>query len=185
MMPDYQQQLTQMILSDPIRCRALECVRELNLPDCWVGAGFVRNMVWDNLHGFKTPTPLNDVDVVYFDPDGIRGERDYESLLHTMMPELNWQVKNQAFMHTRNNDRPYSDTLDAISFWVEKETCVAVRLLDTGQYAFNASYGFSSLFALMLSWNPKRPYSLFEHRVKTKGWLMKWPLLQKEKRKNN
>ncbi len=178
MMPDYQQQLTQMIRKDSLRCRALACVRELNLPDCWVGAGFVRNMVWDNLHGFKTPTPLNDVDVVYFDPDSICGEKDYESLLHTMMPELNWQVKNQAFMHTRNNDRPYTDTLDAISFWVEKETCVAVRLTDSGCYEFAACYGFDSLFNGLLTPNSRRPLDLFNQRVASKGWLAVWPELR-------
>ncbi|WP_404943225.1 nucleotidyltransferase family protein, partial [Pseudomonas sp. DP16D-T1] len=40
-----------IISDDPIRRRMLEIVRSLNLPDCWIGAGFVRNAVWDHLHG--------------------------------------------------------------------------------------------------------------------------------------
>ncbi|WRQ77412.1 nucleotidyltransferase family protein [Pseudomonas saxonica] len=31
-------------------------VRSLNLPDCWIGAGFLRNAVWDYLHG-RSPSP--------------------------------------------------------------------------------------------------------------------------------
>ena len=48
----------------------LAAVRSLALPDCWIGAGFVRNAVWNALHagvkGFHPP-PESDVDVVYFD----------------------------------------------------------------------------------------------------------------------
>ena len=48
--------------------RLLRAVEELRLPDCWIGAGFVRNAVWDALHG-RTPDCglLNDVDVVFLD----------------------------------------------------------------------------------------------------------------------
>jgi len=52
---------------DELRLNALECVRLLNLPDCYLAAGFVRNLVWDFLHQMPSPTPLNDVDVIYFD----------------------------------------------------------------------------------------------------------------------
>ena len=30
----------------------LLAVRDLGLKDCWVAAGFVRNAVWDLLHGY-------------------------------------------------------------------------------------------------------------------------------------
>ncbi|WP_248696670.1 nucleotidyltransferase family protein [Pseudomonas parafulva] len=40
-----------IISDDPIRRRVLEIVRSLNLPDCWIGAGFVRNAILDHLHG--------------------------------------------------------------------------------------------------------------------------------------
>ena len=53
----------------------LRAVRQLQLPDGWVGAGFVRRKVWDTLHGFKEPTLLNDIDVLFFDPNDLREER--------------------------------------------------------------------------------------------------------------
>ncbi|MBL0408362.1 nucleotidyltransferase family protein [Microvirga aerilata] len=44
-------------------------VESLGLPDCWIGAGFIRNTVWDVLHGHEIDiTRLNDVDVVFLDP---------------------------------------------------------------------------------------------------------------------
>ena len=43
---------------------ALRAVHHLGLPDCWVGAGFVRALVWDHLHGYNEATPLDDVDLI-------------------------------------------------------------------------------------------------------------------------
>ncbi|MDV5169660.1 nucleotidyltransferase family protein [Photobacterium rosenbergii] len=165
---------------DEGRFRALQCARQLNLPQCYLAAGFVRNLVWDHLHGYSEPTPLNDVDVVYFDPD----EDDpnqyllYERQLMQMLPLFNWQVRNQALMHLRNGDTPYFGTLDAMSYWPEKETAVGVRLNSQGEYECIAAFGFESLFGLQLTPNPKRPLSLFTERVNGKNWLSHWPKLQ-------
>ena len=33
-----------------------------------IGAGFVRNPVWDHLHNYENETPSTDIDIAYFDP---------------------------------------------------------------------------------------------------------------------
>jgi hypothetical protein len=48
----------------------------LKLPDGYIAAGYIRNRVWDHLHGFTERTPLNDVDVVYFNPHDLSEETD-------------------------------------------------------------------------------------------------------------
>jgi len=40
-----------LIRDDPWMMAVLQAVRQQQLPDCWVGAGFVRRKVWDTLHG--------------------------------------------------------------------------------------------------------------------------------------
>ncbi|ELJ8579493.1 nucleotidyltransferase family protein, partial [Vibrio cholerae] len=40
--------IVDLIRKDPIRLEALECVYQLELPQCYIGAGFVRNLVWDS-----------------------------------------------------------------------------------------------------------------------------------------
>ena len=91
----------------------LRAVNRLGLPDCWTGAGFVRNLVWDRLHGYAEATPLNDIDVLYFDPsDRSRAtERALEARLRRALPGQPWSVRNQARMHRRNADAPYRSTL--------------------------------------------------------------------------
>lgn len=49
----------------------LKTVSQLDLPDWWVCAGFVRSKIWDTVHGFNTRTPLSEVDVIYYDDTNI------------------------------------------------------------------------------------------------------------------
>jgi len=58
--------LGDIIKRDPFRMRCLRALRTLDLPQGYIGAGFVRNAIWDELHARATPTPLNDIDVIYF-----------------------------------------------------------------------------------------------------------------------
>ncbi|MFW7524331.1 nucleotidyltransferase family protein [Vibrio ostreicida] len=171
--------IIELIRRDPIRGKALNHVYQLGLPQCYIAAGFVRNLVWDSLHNLVTPTPLNDVDVVYFDLNEAdpRSYLAYEARLYQCMPELNWQVRNQAIMHERNGDRPYLSTLDAMSYWPEKETAVGIRQIALNQYQCIAAFGFESLFRYCITPNPKRSRELFLQRIDSKGWLSQWPCL--------
>jgi hypothetical protein len=110
-----------LIKKDPIRLEALECVYQLELPQGYIAAGFVRNLVWDSLHYNVKLTPLNDIDVIFFDANCLDSgyEKSLELKLSEQMPQLNWQVKNQAKMYLKNGDNPYQSTLDAMSYWPE------------------------------------------------------------------
>ena len=168
--------IVELIESDELRLNALECVRLLDLPECYIAAGFIRNLVWDDLHCQSEPTPLNDVDVIYFDLNESNPNKfiEYESRLIELLPQLNWQVRNQALMHVRNNDEPYTSSLDAMSYWPEKETAIGIRKLPNGNFDCISAFGFESLFKLQVTYNPKRFKSVFDHRIKSKGWLTKW-----------
>ncbi|MDW6004211.1 nucleotidyltransferase family protein [Vibrio mangrovi] len=174
--------IIELMKQDPLRREALEYVSQLGLPQCYIAAGFVRNLVWDHLHHFETSTPLNDVDVIYFDPseNGVDTYQIYESKLSQQIHTLNWQVRNQALMHLRNGDEPYLSSVDAMSYWPEKETAVGIRQIGTNEYECISAFGFDSLFALKLTPNPKRSYSVFESRMKAKNWLEHWPVLKVE-----
>src|SRR3712207_2539747 len=105
-------------------------VESLGLPDAWIGAGFIRNSIWDVLHGREIDVMrLADVDVLFFDPDDTSKERDaeIERRLRILAPSIPWSVKNQARMHLRNGDAPYCNTLDAVAHWAETATAIAAR----------------------------------------------------------
>jgi len=86
------------------------------------------------LHGYPDPTPLADVDVLFFDANEVAREREaaIEAALGEALPHIRASVKNQARMHRRNGDAPYADTTDALRFWLETPTAVAIRIGDDG-----------------------------------------------------
>jgi len=173
-----EQRVLDMIASDPWRMDALYAAAALRLPDCWIGGGFVRNRVWDCLHHFEN-SPLNDIDVVYFDRSDLREatERAHQQTLQLAM-NAPWSVKNQARMHTYNKTAPFTDTADAISHWVETPTCIAVRITgDTLELC--APHGVTDLLSLTVRPSPKcSSIAAYQNRTQNKGWIERWPQLR-------
>jgi hypothetical protein len=173
-----------LFLRDPQRRAVLDAVAALALPDWAIGAGFVRNAVWDRLHGNAASTPLNDVDVLYFDPGDVAPARDeaLERRLVAALPGVPWSVRNQARMHRRNGDAPYKDTEDAMRHWLESATCVAVRLETDGRLGILAPFGLDDLLALR-----SRPTAQgrarsadYLARMRRKDWPARWPRVSVE-----
>ncbi|MDH3913632.1 MAG: nucleotidyltransferase family protein [Rhodospirillales bacterium] len=169
-----------LVAGEPWRRQALEAVAALGLPDCWIGAGFVRAPVWDALHGYKNPTPLDDIDVVYHDParPDPAAEAAAEARLRALAPGLPWSVRNQARMHLKNGDAPYQSTADALRHWLETPTAVAVRLGHDRAPELLAPLGLDDLLGLVLRPTPyarAHRMAAFRERVERKGWLKTWP----------
>jgi len=169
-----------LIKADTRRWAALAFVEALGLPEGSIGAGFVRNLVWDHLHGRVSDCRDEDIDVLFYDP--MRRERAYETelegRLRTAAPDLSWSVRNQARMHERNKDRPYRSVEDAMRFWTETATAVAVSR-EGATCTLSAPFGLDDLTGLIL-----RPTSLredklvaFHDRIASKNWLKRWPRL--------
>lgn len=177
----------EVIRRDALRMAGLQAVRELGLPDAWIGAGFVRNAVWDAMTSRPSDPAKHDVDVLFFDPswttlpsdEAQRRERALEARLAEMRPELarQWSVTNQARMAAYNGDAPYRNTEHAISHWPETATAIAVRLNEGGELELIAPHGLDDLFAMVVRRSPAfaRKDALWKARVAAKAWRQRWP----------
>lgn len=166
-----------LVMADPWRVRCLEVLRDM-FPDGWVGAGFVRNLVWDWL-GELCPRDLDDVDVVYFN-SGDRSEateKEIEERLSSAAPDIPWSVKNQARMHLKHGEEPYRDLVEGLGHWLETATTVSLKLDIDGAFHILAPYGLSDLMLGIL--RPTRSgFERLDHlrqRSEEKGWLRRWP----------
>jgi uncharacterized protein len=159
---------------------ALRAVAALDLPDCWIAAGAVRNAVWDLRSGFITPTPLNDVDVIWFGQnlDTASADRCIERMLSRRLREIGWSVKNQARMHLRHGHRRYAGCLDAMNYWPETATAVAVRLLPDESIEVLAPFGLGDLLGMIVRPAPAAGFRIVLKRMQSKGWLRRWPALR-------
>ena len=163
----------------------LELVRDLALPDCWVAAGFVRNCVWDHLHGYPASPLPQDIDVIWYDRGQALAQQDaaLEHALRAQDATLNWSVKNQARMHHRNDDAPYASASDAMRYWPEAATAVGVRLSSQDLLEVAAPFGLDALFELIVA--PAGQFrtdkhALYLQRVRDKKWQIVWPRLKIE-----
>lgn len=159
----------------------LAALRSLELPDAWIGAGFVRNRVWDTIIGRATRRSEDDVDVVYYDaadPDGAR-ENEIEARLAALVPGVIWQARNQRRMHLyrAKGDLPYRDTEDSLRYWLETPTAVAVRLTGDDRLEVLAPYGLDDLLNLTCRPTPAglRRADDYRDRLTSKGWRQRWP----------
>ena len=173
-------EIARWISGDSRRLAMLRAVARLHLTDCWIGAGFVRNLVWDRLHGFADATPLNDIDVLYFDRSDLSRatERALEARLRRALPGEPWSVRNQARMHRRNNDAPYRSTCHALTFWAETPTAVAVALRGARMEVI-APFGTADLLGMTVRPTPRfrHKMAIYRARLAGKRWRDRWPRL--------
>lgn len=173
--------LAALILGQQDMVADLQAVASLQLPQGWIAAGYIRNFVWDILHGYSERTPLLDVDVIYYDPHCLdeEAEKEIDARLGELVPQRNWSAKNQARMHLRNGDPPYASAEDAMRYWPETATAVAACWTQDGTVQISTPLGLEDLLRLRLRENPNCPSTgTFAKRVQSKRWLELWPKLQ-------
>ena len=171
--------IADIIAQDPVGMEQLRAARTLALPDWCIAAGFVRNRVWDYLHGIVPPRPPADIDVLYYDAADLSKEREavYEQRLQALLPGLPWQVRNQARMHEPKDLPPHRDTADAMTYWLETVTAVGVRLEADDRLTVVAPLGTDDLLGLCCrptAFGRRRRHE-YEARITTKRWRELWP----------
>lgn len=161
--------------------RALGQVADLGLPQGCIGAGFVRNLVWDHLHGRPSDCRDADVDVLWFDPVHISPDLDaaLETRLRATAPDLRWSVCNQARMHLRNGDAPYASVADAMRAWPETATAIAAAR-DGAECRIIAPFGLADLGQMILRPTSTAPSkrAAFDDRLRSRDWPRRWPMVR-------
>ena len=175
-------EITEIIRADSFMMEVLKAAELLNLPDWWIGAGFLRNKIWDYIEGNESILP-KDVDLVYFDAQNNSKESDwaFSDDMNAKYSFAEWEIRNQARMHYINGFNPFISTEDGISHWVETATCVAVKI-DDDRLNYLFCYGTDDLFNLIARPTPyfrKKPLlQEFTNRVEQKKWQQRWPSLK-------
>ena len=170
-----------IVKADPWMMDVLRAAEELNLPNWWIGAGFLRNKVWDAIEN-NSSSPSRDVDLVYFDDVNVLPQTDwnYDEIMQAEYPFAEWEVRNQARMHYKNGFEPFTSTEDGIAHWTETATCTAVKL-KAGQLAFLFCHGLDDL--VNLTARPTEQFKapeflhIFHNRIDVKRWRERWPHL--------
>jgi hypothetical protein len=144
---------------------ALDVVARSALPDAWIGAGAVRDVVWGERFSRFDPADVRDIDVAFFDPADLGRERDLAAQQAlTGLADLPWEATNQAAVHTWYHEyfggppvEAFASVHDAVATWPETATCVAVRLAETiDDIEVCAPHGLDDLLGGVWRMNPVR-----------------------------
>ena len=181
---DLEARLVTIALESPWFRPALVAVRSLNLPSWCIGAGAVRNLVWDSLHELRLPSALSDVDVAHFDASDLSVARDAEiqGRLTDTNPRVPWEVTNQAAVHTwfeanfGHAVSPLFSLEDAVASWPEYATAVGLTLRPDDSIHVIAPYGLEDLFSMVVRRNPARvSIDTYRKRIEQKPYQKRWP----------
>jgi len=182
---NHAQKLIGMVGASAELMAALRVVRSLELASWCIGAGAIRSLVWDTLHEFDRRSPVEDVDVVYFDAEAAPGQdTDLERRLRLAMPSLRWEVTNQAGVHRwfaaalGQVVPPLASLEEGVATWPEYATCVGVYLNADDTLGVVAPHGLDDLFELRVRHNPLRAsVATYQERVAAKRFGERWPRL--------
>jgi len=176
-----EEDIIQLVKEDRWMMEILEVANSLNLPDWWVCAGFVRAKIWDTLHGYYERTPMEDVDVIYFDKSNVNEaeEKKLEKQLIEILPTIPWSVKNQARMNIVNNLPPYISSVDAIAKFPETVTALGLKLDKDERVILTAPCGIQDVIDMEVRptnffKKTKERIGVYEQRMIKKNWKAKW-----------
>lgn len=176
--------LITFVENDSYLMSALKLAKSRKLPQWFLGAGFVRNTVWDIQHGRTPSYDYNDIDLGYYDFDN-QSEANDQTIAHELRDviDVSWEIVNQAYAHHYNDVPPYTSGIDGLAHWIETATAVGVTLDENDKVIVLAPWGVEDLLQLKLRLSPCHTGNefyekLFKERIQNKEWLKKWPKLQ-------
>ena len=181
--PGLARELTRRVLAEPWLAGALDAVAASGLPDAWIGAGVIRDVIWGQFHDGFDPAAVRDVDVVFFDPGDLTPARD--EVAQRRLGELAarpWEASNQAAVHTWYHAYfggppvpPLRSVHDAVATWPETATCVAVRRAPGGLEVC-APHGLADLLGRVWRRNPARvSVASSRERLARQRVASRWP----------
>lgn len=177
------QRVAALVRATPWFMAALRAGRELGLAHWCIGAGALRNLVWDALHG-QPRSDLADVDLAYFCTQDLSPARDaaLQGRLAAHCPGLPWEVTNQAGVHLwferhfGHAVEPLRSLDEAIASWPEPATAVGVWLDDADTLHLIAPHGLADLLGMRIRRNPVRvSVETYRARCTSKRYVERWP----------
>jgi hypothetical protein len=178
--------LAEVVAAEPWLLSALDAVAGSGLPDAWIGAGVIRDVVWGRQHRGFDPATVKDIDVAYFDPDDLTMERDLAAQdVLSRLAALPWEATNQAAVHVWFHQyfggspvESFASVHDAVATWPETATCVAIRQRADG-IEVCAPHGLADLLDGVWRVNPIRVTpAISQARLARQRVRVRWPRVQ-------
>lgn len=176
--------VTAILKSSPLLEKLLLEAPRLGLRNYYIGAGCIAQTVWNSMCGLPPEYGINDIDLVYYDPDLSAGKEERvarQARERFAALPVRLDVKNQARVHLWYERRfgypirPYRTLEEAIDSWPTTATAVGVRADGRcGDWSVYAPFGLDDLFGFIVRPNKAQiTQSIYEQKVSR--WVALWP----------
>lgn len=149
----YEERLKKIIRETEI-IEYLKAIQKAEIPEAWLAAGALRNIVWNYLYPGSTLT-IKDIDVPYFSEDlQMNMNQTFEEKLKRIYPKGKWECDNQAHVNSETYpefknylpNSPYHSIEESMKdFWFSVNT-IGVRLNKNGEIEILNSEALPDLF---------------------------------------
>ncbi|SCX23124.1 hypothetical protein DSM25558_3301 [Agrobacterium sp. DSM 25558] len=178
-------ELQAIVSKSPLLSSVLGNWDEIALPDSWLVAGAIAQTVWNHVFGFPHAYGIQDIDIVYFDPDDLSedSEAEHSARIRAALSGLPvWiDVKNQARVHSWYEAKfgypinPYTSTAEAITTFPTTAAAVGLRP-GHANLELCTPYGLSDLLGAVVRPNKKQiTREIYEKKIDR--WIKLWPEL--------
>lgn len=180
-------QLKHLIYAEPWLMTALRTLAALDLPDSWIVAGAIYNMVWNRLTGQSPVRGIKDIDIFYF-ADGDLSFEAEDNVIKACEPQFAGlpvpvEIRNQARVHLWFPKHfgfeidPLKDSRDSIGRFSSVAYCIGARLDPAGDIELHTPHGLQDLFSFRVA--PNRAYNnnRATHDKKAERAKSLWPQL--------
>lgn len=136
----------------------LDYVSKLNLPNFYIAAGSIFQTIWNYYDGKDLNSEIKDIDVIYYDNNDLRVEKDleYYNMIndYSKSKGFNYEidVSNEVRMHLWVKEHEnmeieqYKNSEDAISKWIATVHAVGITK-ENDKIKVYAPYGLSDIFS--------------------------------------
>ncbi len=181
-----QEQFVISILREtPWMADALDALRKTDLPDGWIVAGAIYNLVWNRLTDRPPQSGIKDIDVFYFDSSDLSWEAEDEIIKRNeqLFEKLPFpaEIRNQARVHRWFPKHfgfeiaPIKSSRDSIARFSSVAYCIGARLDEQNEIELDAPHGLADLLEMRI--RPNRAYNNNReaHEKKAGRAKLEWP----------
>jgi len=143
----------------------------------WLSAGVIRKLAWNNIYKKDHDiffTPLN---LIYFDKSDITDQR-VKCFKKIDFGQKKFEIKNMAFEWKKRGNEPCQTLEDALKYWPDTATSVAIRLNNKKNIDVLAPFGLKDLFQGVIRPTPyfkENKIEEYRFRIHEKKWWENWP----------
>jgi uncharacterized protein len=181
-------QLIEIILTNPTNEAILNLLPSMPLNDAWLVSGCIFQTVWNWKTGRDPKFGIKDYDIFYFDDTDLSWEAE-DITIQKALPCFNdineaIEIRNQARVHLWYEQKfgipykPLRRATEGIDHFLARACMLGIRRENDGDFQVYAPKGLDDLQQLVIRPNDLKAFDTNTYHLKAKRWMRIWPELQ-------